>query len=171
MYSQRMSKLERNCWKLKSGRSKAKRELFFLSYLIGNDAGERLKNPFEESLIRPVFASFPGSESCLIDSQSLRQVLLREAMYSPIFPYFVSQILRSFLERIAAQEFDDLRNLGQRGLNPVLFPEVNREVRNIKLEGKLAFGELRIDPPDPDPVAPRPTKIRVFLPGNRLFCP
>jgi hypothetical protein len=55
------------------------------------------------------------------------------------------------LKRIAAQELDDLWNLSQRRLDPVLFPEVNRGVVNMKLEGKLALGELQVKPPDLDP--------------------
>jgi len=61
-----------------------------------------------------------------------------------------------------------LRPLGRGVFIP--FPEIDRDIRNIKPEGKLALGELQIQPPDLDVVAPRPHKIRVFLPGDRLFC-
>jgi hypothetical protein len=82
---------------------------------------------------------------------------------------FLSQALKGRFIRIVTQELNNLENLGQRRLDPVLFPEIDRDIRNIKLEGKLALGELQIQPPNLNPIAPRPTNIRVFLPGNRLF--
>ena len=75
-------------------------------------------------------------------------------MNPPIFANPISQILSLFLERITAQELNNPQNLGQRRINPVLFPQVNCEVRNINLTRKLTLGELQFNPPDLDPIAP-----------------
>jgi len=87
-------------------------------------------------------------------------------MNPPIFANPISQILGLFLKRIKAKELNNPRNLGQRRINPVLFPQVNCEVRNIKLKRKLSLGELQFNPPDLDPIAPSSANIRDFLPGN-----
>jgi len=91
-------------------------------------------------------------------------------MNPSIVSNFSSQFFSFFLERIAAQELDNLRNLSQSRLHPILLPEIYRDVRNIKLEGKLALGELQIQPSVLNVIAPRPHEIRVFFPGNRLSC-
>ena len=83
---------------------------------------------------------------------------------------FLSQTLKGRFIRIVTQELDNLRNLGQRRLDPVSFPEVDRDIRNIKLEGKLALGKLQIQPSGLNVIAPRPQKIRVFLPVDRFSC-
>ncbi len=116
-----------------------------------------------------MFASLPRCQRRLIDSQPFGQLLLCQPMNPPIFPNFISQVLCLFLKRITAQELDNLWYLGQRWLDPVPLPEIDRDIVNIKPEGKSALGELQVEPSDPDPVAPGPAKIRVFLPGNRLF--
>ena len=61
-------------------------------------------------------------------------------MNPPEFAKFFSRVLCPYLKRITAQELDNLGNLGQGRFDPVLLPKVNREVRNIKLDGKLALG-------------------------------
>jgi len=90
-------------------------------------------------------------------------------MNSPVFSNLVSQIIGLFLERIASQELDNLRNLGQSRFNPIFLPKIYRGIVDMKLEGKLALGELQIQPPGLNPVAPGPQKIRVFLPVNRFL--
>jgi len=84
--------------------------------------------------------SFPPGYCRFIDSQPFRHLLLRQSVNPPIFSNFFPQVLVVFLERITAQELDNLGNLGQGRFDPVLLPKVNREVRNIKLDGKLALG-------------------------------
>ena len=90
-------------------------------------------------------------------------------MNPPVLLNLVSQFFHLFLERIVTQEFNNLRDLCQGWPHFVPFPEKYRDVRNIKVEGKLAFGELQIQPSGLNPVAPRPADIRVFLPGNKFF--
>jgi len=116
-----------------------------------------------------VFASLPAANGTWVNSYQTGQVLLRQPMNPPIFPNFVSKILRFFFERIASEELDNLRNLGQRRLHPVLLPKIYRDVGNIKLEGKLALGELQIEPSSFNVIAPRSANIGVFLPVNRFL--
>jgi len=90
-----------------------------------------------------MFPSFPSSQGRLIDSQLVGQILLCKPMNPPIFPYFVSYIFGLFLKRITIKELNNLRNLGQGRPQFILFPETYSDVRNIKVEGKLVFGELQ----------------------------
>jgi len=89
----------------------------------------------------------------------------------PIGLDFVRQILRLFFKRIFAQELDNLRNLCQRRPHFISLPKIYRCIVNMKLEGKLALGELQIQPSGLDPIAPRPADIRVFLPVDRFLGP
>ena len=69
---------------------------------------------------------------------------------------FLGQAISYFLERIAAQELDNLRDLGKGRLDLVPLPKIYRCIVNMKPEGKLAFSELQIEPLGLNMIAPRP---------------
>lgn len=137
---------------------------------------ERLKESkflhmIKKPLIWMMFRLLPSGQCGFIASKLFGELVLAPPVNPPIFPNLVSESRHFLFKRVAAQELDNLRNLGQGWPDPVPLPEVDRGVRNIKVEGELALGELQIQPPALDPITPRSANIRVFLPVGWLSCP
>ena len=113
----------------------------------------------------------PPGQCRQVDPELVGQLLLVQSVDPSVFPNPLSNFLGIFLERIVTQKFDNLGNLGEGRPDFIPLPKIYRNVRNIKVEGKLVFGELQIEPSGFDPVAPRSANIRVFLPESRFPCP
>ena len=58
----------------------------------------------------------------------MREFLLRKAADAPIFFDSFSQIFGLLLKRIAAEELENFRNLGEGGPHFILFPKIYRDV-------------------------------------------
>ena len=83
-----------------------------------------IKKPFR----RPMIALFPTSQRRRIDPELNGEPPLGQAVDSSIFPNLVSKVLCLLLKRVTVQEFDNLRNLGQRRVDSVPFPKVDRDI-------------------------------------------